>query len=516
MSTNRSISKLTIINLLGAVFGIVYSIVQARIFGVSRLIEVFFATQVIIQTMIKMTQSSMISAIFMPYYHKLKEQRGKQYAEKAYSVIINWMFVFATAICLILWISAPYFVPSILPGYSKEFQTIGLGIFRMLIFLVPFQVLISLFNLPFNAEKKFGRQELISSSNNLIYILVVLFTYRHWGVYSMVVALMLGVAIQFFGFIVMLKKLRYTYTFRLKLGSFDHWSIFIKMMNSVSYTASHQVYAFALTAGSSYLPPGYYAAFRYVQNLYSRTNVILLRPISTVFFTEFSEANSKGQTNIELKNIIKSATQKAFTFSFVCAIMVVVAGDVTLSFLWGGDKFGPEHINLCYYLMIVFFGLLIFPALNQIYNKINITYGYIRQQYLGASIVQLISAFFAWWLIPELGFNALLIILGGNLILKLLNSIRIVVWKRRDIFYLTNANILFKWAIISSVAIVGTHYLFYWIDSPLGVSRWYDFVQLGLRCTFAFSLTFLVGLVLKIKEFIWLSKFIKKKIGIAS
>ncbi len=514
MSTNRSISTLTIINLLSALFGIAYSIIQARIFGVSRTIEVFFATQVIIQTMIKMTQSSMISAVFMPYYHKFKEEKGQKFAQQAYSVIINWMFLFAVGVSLILWVLSSFIVPLILRGYDPQYQILGLDMFRILILLIPFQVIISLFNLPFNAEKKFGRQEIISSMNSLIYIITLLVSYKYWGAFSLVAALVAGVFIQSLAYLFLLRRIKFNYSFRLGISGFSHWQVFSKMSNTISYTTSHQIYANVLTSACSYLPEGYYAAFRYVQNLYSRTNVILLRPISTVFFTEFSEAASKKKATSVLKGIIKSAASKSFAFSFTCAILVIVSGEVVLSFLWGSDKFGPEYIQLCYYLMIVFFGLLIFPALNQVYNKVNITHGFVRDQYLGASLVQLISALMAHLLIPELGFMALLIILGVNLVMKLLNSLRIIYFKNRELLYLIELKSFAKWLFVMLVSISTTLYLFHVIDLQTGVSRSYDFIHLSLRCAFALLITFVTGSLLRIVEFTWLLSFLRKKIKI--
>ena len=161
--------KLFSLKLLTSLLGLIYSILQVRYFGVSRLIEIYFAAQTLVYLVTSLTQSGHLAEVFLPEYHKL-EAIKKGLGFKGLNIVINRMFLFGTLILSIVFIFTPFFIDLIVPGFTDEDKSQASLMFRVLIPYLYFQILNSFFITILNAEKKFGKAEIIGVTNTIINI----------------------------------------------------------------------------------------------------------------------------------------------------------------------------------------------------------------------------------------------------------------------------------------------------------------------------------------------------------
>lgn len=417
MGTKSSIGLLTLINFCSAILGVLYSILQARIFGVSREIEVFFASQVILQVVIKLTQVGAFSSIFLPVYHQLKNQKGADYALSAFSVMINWLFICSIMISGIFWISAPALVNTVMSGFNNEDVLLGLKLFNFLLLILPVQIVNSILVVPFNAEKIYGRVEIIGVLNYTISISLVLALYQQVGIWSLAYALAINQIISVIIKTYLYQRQGFKYQPILKLRGFKHLSIVKLMFNSFIYGASSQIFVLVLTAAATHLNEGYYGIYKYTQNMFSKVQGIALRPVTIVFFTNFSESLSNRLTPTKLRTLTSDAVMTSFIYAVLLISITYVSGEFLLSLLWGPEKFGISNILIGKQFIVLFSFMLFFSSLNQLYSKINLSYGKISAQYLGNALTQLISALLIWVLIGQLGLLGLMIGIFLNIII---------------------------------------------------------------------------------------------------
>ena len=444
MGSARSIGILTVLNAAGAGIALANSVVVACFFGTTRPLEVFFAASTLQGLVTSLTQTGQLAEIFLPIYHRLKHDQGVEAARRAFSIVVNWMVLLVLALSAMLWFLAPALLGLLVPGFSAGDRVLGVWMFRSLLGLLGIQACLSLVGTLANAEKWFGGPEAISVASRLGIVIAIALLAVPLGVWAMVASLWVGTAIHVLGYLVMLRRMGYRHRLCLRQEGFSAASVFYKLVVTFGYVGATQVYAFALSAALSLLEPGTYAAFKYAQTLYSRTNSVLLRPVSIVFFTHFSEALANGAEN--LRDLARSALGRCLGIAVLVASAVLVCGRPLVGGLWGSRHFGGRELDLAAQLLGVFYLLLFASALNQIARKITMSFGMVQRQYWSTAVVQVLSAAAAWALIRPLGMTGAMVTIAGNEVALALAPLAVLAWWRRDLVVFYPPGLVWRWA----------------------------------------------------------------------
>lgn len=397
MSTARSIGILTILNTVGALIALATSVVVAHFYGTARALEVYFAASTLQIILGRLMQTGQLGEIFLPIYHRIRHADGRQTAQRAFAVLVNWMVLFVAALSVGLWFLAPVLMRLLVPGFTDADRALGVRMFGCLLPLLVVQVVLSLAQTLANAERWFGKPEAIGVGARGTILIAIAALASPLGPWAMVAALWIGHGFQLAGYAVMLHRMGYRHRLCLRQEGFRAGSVFSKLLVTFTYVGATQVYTFALNAGLSLLAGGTYAVFKYVELLYAKTNAALLRPVSVVFFTRFSEALAHGMRDV--RKLARSALSGCLGISVLVIVAVVVAGRPLLAGLWASGRFGGDHLVLASHLLSIFYVLLLASALGQIARKTAMSLGMVRCQYVSTSLVQLASAVCAWRLI---------------------------------------------------------------------------------------------------------------------
>lgn len=409
MSSNiKTIGGLTILKIIGAIAGIVYSVFQVRYFGTSRSIEVFFAAQTILYLVQSLTQTGQLSEIFLPVYIKLKTKYNSEIAYKAFSVLLNRFTVYVSFGLFIGYYLAPYIINSFIPGFSNHDKQIAVTIFRVLLPLILLQLNNSFFNTVLNAEKIYGRTEIGGIINYIVSTVLLVTLFNKIGIWSLVWASYAGVIIQLVISIFFAINKNIKYYFVWSDSNFNHKQFFKIIFSTFSYTGSTQLLNWAMTASMSFLPQGMFALFQYVQRLFNKINSVTTQPISTVFFTNYSK-NIFNYTSEKLKSNIESIQELVLVFGGFLFISVVASGKEILSFLWNGKNFTLEDLDTAYLIFMSFGFVLSFQLFFSINRKFAIISGFSRINYNLLSYSQLISAITFFILVYNFNFIGLLL-----------------------------------------------------------------------------------------------------------
>lgn len=402
--------KLFSLKLIASILGLIYSIFQVRYFGASRTIEIYFAAQSLVYLVTSLTQSGQLAEVFLPEYHKLNIKKQHS-GYDALNVVINRMLIYGSLLIFAVFIFAPFFVNILVPGFARPDKDLATLMFRVLLPYLYLQLMNSFFITVLNAEKKFGRAEVLGLTNSMVNILSLVLLFDILGIWALVVSLLLGKIIEFVFYFYQLFLNGYRYKPLLSTEGFDHRSFFQTMRSTFMYVGATQIYSFVLTASISFLPEGVFAVFKYVQNLANKISGLFVQPFLTIFFTAYSNLlhGAKAVSRTFSNNILSLINVNVITI-----IGSVLAGDLMIDYIWGGKKFGSEDVQLAYVFLLFNVMAILINSLGSIYRKMAVAHGKAKQLYSFWVIAQLLSAGFSYLLIRFFQTNGLFFIIPIN------------------------------------------------------------------------------------------------------
>ena len=515
MGNKREVSNLAILNIVGSVFSVLYSIMQVQYFGATREVEIFFAASTLVYMVISLTQSGQLSEIFLPIYINKKKMLGERAAFKASSVVLNWLILFTLLIGGIAWLGAEFLVELIVPGFSQADVDLAVNMFRVLAFYFVLEIVIALFITILNAEKVYGKTEATKILNRTAAILILIFFYKEIGVWVLVVSLWLSKIFQFSVLVYYLRKeIGFKYYMILYSEDFKHKSFLKTAYNTFSYVLATQGYNMVLTASVSFLPEGTYAVFKYVQNLYAHVRSIILNPINTVFFTEISNTVQLVKEKItgELMNKYAYYSLLIVVFAFIC---VCILGKEVLAVLWGNDKFGVEYLTKAHNLMMFNFIAFAFVSIGKLYRSLGLSLGYAKKIYSVWTITQLISAALAWLLIKNIDFRGLILtVFLNSLFLSIVPLVVVLRYSIKLSINISLNNILKLIALLMLTSGAGWIVKSWIITGNLLSERGILIIESLLVFTVMVSTFGLLSYVFRTTESIDMSRFILKKLRV--
>lgn len=498
MGTARSIGILTILNVVGAAIGLLNTAVVAFFFRTTRAVEVYFAAAGLQASVVRLTQTGQISEIFLPIYHRIRHDQGADQAHGAFSIIVNWMVLVTAGLSVGFWFATSALIRLRVPGFAESDLATGARIFRALIPIGFAQVLAGLIQTLANAERWFGAAEAIAVFSRLAIVLTIVLLAPIQGVWALVTAQWIGSGMLVVGLAVFVVRKGFRYRFRLHQDGFSPRVVFRKLFATFGYAGTTQVYLFSLDAALSMLPQGVFAAFRYAMTLFAKTQSVLLRPIGTVFFTHFSEALVQGAGS--LRDLSRSALAKGLAVSSLAIAAIWVSGRLLLGGLWGAHRFGIEPLNLATLIVGLLFILTLTDALGLIARKTGVSVGLVTQQYLFASVAQLVNAGAIWTFTIFFATNGAVVALVGCTILTSVAYLAALLIWRRDLVAVYEPKLLLQWGIAVAGGIGTGRLLGYLTGGNLVTGRWERLgVGIGLA-TVAMVVTVCIAWMLNVYE----------------
>ena len=410
------------------------TMIIAHFFGTSREIEIFFATNVIIYVVMKLSQAGEMSEIILPIYHKFKYDVNLVTAQRVVSTVLNWYAIALLALSFIVFMIAPWLVKVIVPGFEETDHILGTQMIRALSPLLAVMFLSGQIQTLINAEKNFGVPEAIGVASRIILIITIVVGYNYFSVWIMIISLWVSTLLNFFLLLSYYYWAGNWHYFQLTDQRVSVFPIVKKIWSTLPYVGATQIWAIVFNAGLSTLPGGTLAIFTYSRTLATKLSSVFLRPMSLVFFTHFSEEYSKKRESL---NTITSKALEYIPLIIVPSIIIfILAGEYILGFLWYGDKFGLNSIELSSRIVTILLLMLLIEGLYTIARKIVMSLGYVRLTYSLLSISQILTACYAFPAIRYWGVTgAISSIIVNMLLLTMVPFIVLLLREKKYLFF---------------------------------------------------------------------------------
>jgi len=212
-----NVASISIANLLCNLVSVLNVFLLAYFFGTGQELEAYFAALALLATTQRIAQSGQIGEVFLPLYHDVKRKSGEKEAQEVYAIILNWIGIFCIALMIVLILLSYPLTTLIVPGFSVEKQFMVVDMFRMVIPLLLLKIIFNVVNFYFNAEKLFGKPELITLIASITGVAGLIILAPIYGIWGAVYSLFIVDIVRLIGFLVLLKvKLKYKHHFTLK------------------------------------------------------------------------------------------------------------------------------------------------------------------------------------------------------------------------------------------------------------------------------------------------------------
>lgn len=415
------VTKLIGLRLISSIFSLCFSILQVWYFKASANVDAFFIATSAVYLITSLSQGGQLAEVYLPEYLKLKKSNGSKSAQQLLSVIVNRMIFFVGIILLILFFFSPLVIDLIGPGLSPESKILSTKLFQLSLILIIFTLIASFVNTTLDAEQVYGRSELSGLINSFVSILLLVLFHDKLGIWVLVYALLIGKIIEFIIGMTFLKRLGFKYYFIWNTENYNLSKIFKVMLSTSGYVGATQIYSVTMTAMASFLPTGSLSIFNYIQQLSTKGTNIIIGPISTVFFSKFSNSVTESRANLE--SHLKKPLNGITLISILIFCFILLTGKELLQVLWGKNNLSPSEFSTAYLMLILNFLGFIFSSVGLIFRKSAIALGSAHKLYQSWIFTQLLCAVYAFVSIRWAGIYGLASILVLNMFSMALVSI---------------------------------------------------------------------------------------------
>jgi len=487
MGFARSVGFVTAINIGNAFFSVITVAATARYFGTSQDIEIYFAATLLLTTLSSICNSGQLSDLFLPIYHKIKREQSNRAAHDVCWVLVNNSTALIVVVSLIIFLLMDFIVGLVVPGFSDASRHQVVIASYWVLPLLYINVISAYFTTFINAEARYGSAELVSLGAKAIHFLCLICLVDKLGMWSLIVGLWMGALLRIVVLLMTLLRCGFGYRLIFRSPHLRLRELVSQIGYSYLYVACAQLFVVAINAGVSQLPQGIFAIFRYVQQLYDRTNGIFLRPVSLVFFTKASSV-AGGRSN-EMRKIADTAFGIFLAIGAIAIIYIYEFGAAILQTLLGLREAEAGNSDTGSTLLLLFFSLMLLHGLNNFQRKILLSLHRATTLYMLGSGASFIAAALAWQILPATGVVGISAAYTAEAMLMLV-SMMFAIRKITGVFYFYSFEGLLRWSFAGVLFVAATYW---WLPPGEGfmyASHFYGCLELITR-----SLLFVLGLL---------------------
>lgn len=404
----RNIGVLFSLNTVNVLLNVVISTLMVYLFGTSSQVEAFFAATVLGTTVSRFVNTGQLVEIIIARYHRIKQEVNPTAAMSVVATLSNYMVGIAFLLVIGFVASGTWIVNLLVPGFEAGTKHQVWQIFCITGFLMPFQIATNLFQGLLNAENIYGKVEFTATISQIINLLILLIWGRDGDAFILVIALVISVLAQFGTIVYYLRQIGYQHAWLFRNPHFPLRELVKTLSATSTYMISVQIYTFIFNAALSLLPAGSFAIYRYAELIYGKVANIFLIPISTVFFNEINRFITQNNGQL-VKNYVSKNLNFSYFIGFLLLLPFWAGGKYLIWTLWGGIKFNAQDVISVYELLCVFFLAMIWSGPYMIFRKLAVSVTPPELLYYYWSVIHVISATIAYFLIRTLGFDGVLI-----------------------------------------------------------------------------------------------------------
>lgn len=471
--TLKTIGSLTVLKIIAAITGLVYSVLQVRYFGANAAMDAYFVALTAVYVITSIVQGGQLAEVFLPEYLKVKSEQSAAQAHQLFSAMMNRVLVVVAVFSFVVYFLAPFLIQVLGVGLPQEYQVLATDLFRVALLLILFTLFSAFVSATLNAEHVYGRTELTGLINSLLSLILIVLFHQVVGLWILVYALLAGKVVELATGIFFLKKAGVRYYAIWRVADYDLNRFFKVLFVTSGYVGATQFYTTVLTAATSLLPEGTLSIFNYVKQLSTKASGIVLMPISTIFFSKFATLVAQHKAN--LTSYLTKPLMAMLVIAGTMLALIILVGNELLSLLWSEKTLTPTDFKLAYLMLVLNFAGIFISAIGGIFRKSAISMGAPKPLYIRWIGVQLFCAGYSYGIITAFGTLGLISILPLNMILMAVVSIYSAYREGIDVSVLLKDLLFHNGGIILLLVLATSTWFIFNLTLPLGSSAMLSF-----------------------------------------
>ncbi len=412
LRSTESIGKAALVLGLASLFSRVLGLIRDRIlagqFGAGQELDIYFAAFRIPDLIFQLLVLGAVSAGFIPILAEFFDEKGKLSLEGWIFVnrVLNWIFLIVLTVSALGFVTAPWFIRFLTPGFEAEQMPPLLHLTRILFLSPLFLGLSSVFGSVLQIHKRFLIYSLAPILYNLGIIAGALWLVPIWGLNGLGWGVGIGAFAHLFAQVLASYKIGFHY--QAVLSKKDEYMKRIKRLMvprtlSLSVTQLNLV---VITVIASTLGEGSLAVFNFANNLQFVPIGLFGISFAVAAFPTLARYSAEKNQTLFLEGLI-STTRKILFYIIPISCLIIVLNDQIVRVLLGTGKFGWQDTILTSESLRVFclslFAQSLIPLFSRGFYALNNT----RIPFLCALVGFVLNTILAFVLGSKLGVSGL-------------------------------------------------------------------------------------------------------------
>jgi len=268
---SQSITSAAIIigalSVVSRLLGIIRDRVLASQFGAGDILDAYYAAFRLPDLVYNLLILGAVSAGLIPVFASLLAKHQEQEAWKLINSILNLLSVALLIACGLLFVSAPWLMPFITPGFAPEKMELAVALSRVMFLSPIFLGLSSIFSSVLQAQRKFLLYSLAPIIYNLGIIFGALFLVAPFGVMGLAWGVVIGAFLHMIIQLLPLFGTKFKYRLDFNWRNKHVLEVFKMMVPRTVSLAVNQINFLIITVVASTLAAGSLSIFTFANNL---------------------------------------------------------------------------------------------------------------------------------------------------------------------------------------------------------------------------------------------------------
>ncbi|HAU39575.1 MAG: virulence factor MVIN family protein, virulence factor [Candidatus Peregrinibacteria bacterium GW2011_GWF2_43_17] len=346
--------------------GLIRDKIFANKFGAGGELDIYNASFTIPDLFLSVFATAALSAAFVPIFVKIREKSDKiamEYASKVLSFILTGLLCAITLYAIFV----PFFVDSLVPGFSAEQKSSYILLVRLMLLSPLFFTVSNTLGGILISTKDFLWYGISPVLYNLGIILGATVFYEIFGLPGLVLGTITGGVFHMSARLITSFKRGFRFKINFKIDQNIKDTIKL-MLPAIIPLALWQVLLNWFVRLSSELPEGSVTVYNFSRNFQSALVSLVGISIALAAFSELSKLSAEGKIE-EFKKVVRKKTVFVFGFTTLAALCLALASKLTISILLGGGEFGEESVKLTSLMLAVYCISIPFESLMYLFAK---------------------------------------------------------------------------------------------------------------------------------------------------
>lgn len=371
MSAGRTIAKATlviaVINLISRLLGFIRETVIARQFGATGATDAYLVAYTIPSVLMSILALA-LATVVVPVFSEYQAKGQRQQAWQLFNIVTNLTALVFIAITVVGMLWAPYLVKIIAPGLKGEAALLAPELTRLMMPILLFMGLSTLFNGLLNANNIFAIPAFSTVASNVVVIISALTLGSFMGIQGLTIGTVLGMVVATLFQIPALYRSGFRYKLDLNWQHPGVKQVMALMLPVALGVSVNQVYIIVDRILASGLPAGSIAALNFANKLILLPIGLFVMAIGTAFYPTLTR-QAVDSSSGNMADTLRRAFRAVVLLSVPAGVGLAVLRYPIIKLLFERGEFDAQATAMTAFALLFFSIGLVGQAANVILTR---------------------------------------------------------------------------------------------------------------------------------------------------